>query len=115
MERTFIVCAKVCDHDADLLDKVPDYIRTFFAGTAVRIIECEPETKDVPETKIARTGSGHFLGRVVEAPPAPRHRNGTVCLDPESCPDVYEGTREMPEGEHDQLDDPWNQPHGYSS
>jgi hypothetical protein len=96
MERTFIVCAKVCDHDADLLDKVPDYIRAFFSGTAVRIIECEPETKDIPETKIAQV-----VGKpLVEAPPAPRHRNGTVCLEPD---------------EHDQLDDPWNQPHGYSS
>jgi len=112
MERTFIVCAMVHDHDADLLDKVPDYIRAFFAGTAVRIIECEPETKDIveespPETQVVKS--------LVEAPPAPRHRNGTVCLDPETCSDVYEGTREMPEGEHDQLDDPWNQPHGYSS
>lgn len=43
MERTFIVCAKVADHDADLLDQVPQHIRERFAGTAVRIIECEPE------------------------------------------------------------------------
>jgi hypothetical protein len=44
MERTYIVCVKVNYHDADLLDEiVPRAIRARFEGTAIRVIECEPQ------------------------------------------------------------------------
>jgi hypothetical protein len=55
IEKTYIVCVQVQDADADLLqsDLVEAAIRARFAGTAFRIIECEPQRKDVvpPERK----------------------------------------------------------------
>jgi hypothetical protein len=46
MERTYTVCVQVAQQDEDLLrdDRiVPQTIRQAFAGTAIRVIECEPE------------------------------------------------------------------------
>lgn len=53
VEKTFIVCCQVQEIDSDLLesDIIPNAIRAKFAGTAVRIIECEPERTEAERTE----------------------------------------------------------------
>jgi hypothetical protein len=58
-EQTFTVCVQVADQDADLLSKgyIEGAIRTRFEGSAVRVIECEPELPD---------GNPRYLGHVCD-------------------------------------------------